>query len=202
MCTNSSVKLTRAQRCEHRSCPARCCGVHVLVSVHCLDERHRTSRSDPPNRQMFKTSCAVSQRNHRQSNEIAAFHGYTSHCRRTRRIASCARGNPSLQHAALGVPMFWSHHLRSVSANLDYHLDHTESPHFVHLIRSLWAGRSTTVDRGCNLKFGSYWKRPDANMSRWRASTFRAPKAHCTTQATHCQSALGTTETSCVTSGT
>ena len=42
-------------------------------------------------------SCAFSQRIHRQSNEIAAFHGYTSQCRHTRRIAhdvSSACRNP------------------------------------------------------------------------------------------------------------
>ena len=42
-------------------------------------------------------SIAFSQRTHRQSNEVTAFHGYTSQCRHTRRIAhdvSCARRNP------------------------------------------------------------------------------------------------------------
>ena len=50
---------------------------------------HRTGRCS--------NSCAFLQRIHRQRNEIAVFHGYTSQCRHTRRIAhdvSCARRNP------------------------------------------------------------------------------------------------------------
>ena len=92
-----------------------------MVSVHCLNKRHGTSRSDPPHRQMFKTSCTFSQRNHRQSNEIAAFHGYTSYCRphtahRTRRVLCSQKSKvPKLTKVARTLQGLWYAHLRHVT---------------------------------------------------------------------------------------
>ena len=103
-CVRVLVEQTRAQEVltSLRSSSTR--GVRVVMAVHCLNERHGTSRSDSPHKQMFKTSCAFSQHKYRQSNKIEALHGYTILCRSTRRIAhdvSCARRNPQWRNCLL-----------------------------------------------------------------------------------------------------
>ena len=62
------------------------CAVGDLHRVHDFTQAQRADRSTRV-LQRFSTPCQRSCSAHRQSNEIAAFHAYTSHCRRTRRIA-------------------------------------------------------------------------------------------------------------------
>ena len=103
-CVRVLVEQTRAQEVPTSLKYSSTRGVRVVTAVHCLNERHGTSRSDSPHKQIFKTSCAFSQHKHRQSNKIAALHGYTILCRSTRRIAhdvSCARRNPQWRNCLL-----------------------------------------------------------------------------------------------------
>ena len=62
------------------------CAVGDLHRVHDFTQAQRADRST----RVFQRSSTPCQHNcsaHRQSNEIAAFHAYTSRCRHTRRIA-------------------------------------------------------------------------------------------------------------------
>ena len=89
-------------------CPWCCLFTASIFVMARITLTHRTGRCS--------NSCAFSQRIHKQSNEITAFHGYTSQCRHTRRIAhdvSCARRNPKCANfqVARTLQGLWCAHL-------------------------------------------------------------------------------------------